>query len=360
MLAELGVSNRESPEAAKLGKKIEELLAWRSELAHLAEGLEIPVESWGNKPQQPEALFVRCRPGNELNCMYALASSAKAKLDSLGAEIAAKVDEVAYEAVELKPRERVCEIEPRHILDIVRGSLVASDKEALLGAAEVASRLSKIVRLENRFEKPHFNGYRDILMTLDCGGVLVELQIHLKSLKVRTERHCYDGNTFRTAGTSPTLELHYYFAQYFRLGGTIDVLKALLAGDRDVFERLCDRARSRRPSLLQLDFLLDKLGDLDRRSSVLLNLARDDPKQKIQAALVVSDAGLSAAQADQIRDDHGGAFFSRRVVRQALRPEHSGLYGLLVVNLLREALVPTSPYEPPSLAARPDATCCCT
>jgi len=164
----------------------------------------------------------------QLDALYARASAAKEVLDGFGRRLVADAgldpnqemateatdgEEVlrAYSAGPLKSRARAAEKakdeydgDAARLLDVVRGSIVCGDEASLVavlkrvleGFSDEAGEVC-VVRSKNRFKKPLFNGYRDVLINLrlrlpDGTSMVVELQVHLvQILQFKGKTHVY-------------------------------------------------------------------------------------------------------------------------------------------------------------------------
>ncbi|KAJ1450097.1 hypothetical protein M885DRAFT_571708 [Pelagophyceae sp. CCMP2097] len=152
----------------------------------------------------------------QLEALYARADAAKDKLDDFCRRLViaagldpdeemireaghdGRVDKVlrAYSAGLLKTPKRATEKakneydgDAARLVDIVRGSIVCGDEASLVAVLQRLFGYSDggvvcVVRSKNRFRKPLFNGYRDVLVNLllrlpDGTSMVVELQVHL-------------------------------------------------------------------------------------------------------------------------------------------------------------------------------------
>lgn len=364
------------PEAAAFLKRVRQLFRWRSKLEAYA--LDISsrlthIESTDGGLAQDSTLFAFCRPDKDsiLNVLYKVCNIAKAQLDALGTRIATEIEEVVYEPTDLKPRERALEKydNPRQLLDVARGSLICSDCNAFVDVIDALRRAARVVRLKNRFRSPHFNGYRDCLVSVEVQcqrrPIIVELQVHHKQLKTCTERNAYRppmancAHEFYRAVFSETLETHTYFDGYFQCGGSFETLRALADGNRSILPALFERGTKDRTVLKQLDFLLDKLGDIDFRSKALFALSAEEPAASVHLASILAENGLSKDQAERILFTDGKTSVPHhRLIRRAIRPEKGDkhLFGLLTVNLLGRALVASSPPKSSQISSSSSCT----
>ena len=93
------------------------------------------------------------------------------------------------------------------VFDVVRGSLIVETESQVLDVYEKLSKLN-IVRLKNRFAKPLYTGYRDLLLTIavpvDEGDHLCELCIQLDAVEAASSYalYCFMRPFFLNATTS--------------------------------------------------------------------------------------------------------------------------------------------------------------
>lgn len=340
------------PEERSFHKRVQQLMACRRRGEELARELQLEklsLESFG----EPQMQSVLVKPDSQLAAILAGATKAKRALDALGrrlVERATAQDPTAdaltyvYEAVSLKPAERARQKAIRdyggaavRLTDVARGSIVCADTAAVESMLRLVMTCD-VRRFKNRFLEPHFNGYRDALFTLAVPGALVELQVHHKRVKLASERHGYDGQVFYRSRASETLDLHCYFRDYF-VG--LDVLESV--GDERAMTSIL--ASGDRATLESLESLLEKTGDVDFRSRVLMRLdelrddtacARTPPKLKL--ASLFGTNGLTDAQAHVIRQSNAAP--SGNIVRTAINHADHRLFGLLVAHILSRAEEP--------------------
>lgn len=311
-LRECGKTTVVPVESVEFGKKVNRLLHWRNKLS---------------MPSYPEIEAIDDISG-EIEAHPS--REAIQELDAFGASI--RSDEIYYDTQ-----------------DECR-SMVASDSEALLHVVSMVKKRFDVVRLTNRFRTPHFNGYRHIIVVLRILEAALELHVHHKQLKLLTESHGYrDGVFFRNVGCAETLQLHRYFKPFFQKGGTVELLSAVIEGDRRVLELAFEDRKGDKAA--QLDFLLERLGELDLRARQLLlaldDTQRDGKKQEPPKELagVLADTGLSKEQANIIGKHAADLPLledERVVTMNALESQtESGgglLFGYVVLSLLAHAV----------------------
>jgi len=92
------------------------------------------------------------------------------------------------------------------VLDLGRGSAIADDINMVVRAAQWIITNCSVVRLKNRFcdARSHRGGYRDMLINIHLGGLIFEVQIHLKVFHAMRAQHSRSIEMARQA-LEPTL-----------------------------------------------------------------------------------------------------------------------------------------------------------